>query len=890
MRCTNNLRLRLRSLLHRSQVERELDSELQFHLEQQIEENRAAGMSREEAQRAAWRMFGNVASLKEQARDTWGISFVETLWQDLRYGVRTLAQSPGFTAVAVLSLALGIGANTAIFSVVNTVLLRPPPLEEPDRVVNLQRVIIADGRTRPPAEAVTSVWREDAQALEFASFAYAYGRREVYLVEGVPQELKARIVGLDLFRVLGVNPILGRHFSAPARQGGGYIISHDLWQRQFGGDPDVIGRGISNLDWGSRLIVGVMPAGFWFSKGAQRTDFWYADDRWVGYEIPIARLKRGVTVEQAQAEINVIAENAGNPQLYAKQPTRHEVRTVNQDAAGAYAGPLKLLLGAVGFILLIGCVNVAILLLARATRRHKEISTRAALGAPPLRLFRQLITESTLLAGMGGVAGTLVAYAGIRLFVLLAPHWYGRPEDYSIDGPVLAYTLGIAFLTAILFGLVPALQSSKPDLTVALKDGARTATRDPRRRLQRLLAIAEVAISLTLLIGAALMINSFTRFVTTDRGFSQEGLLTMRLQLRGPVYQEAGADGSSGMPKPETAAFYRRLLERVEALPGVLSVGMNPDVMPGFTGGSFRIIGRAEPVSADEWRADYNEVNADVFRTMQVPLVRGRLFTSQDTEHAPRVAIINQKFADQFFPNEDPIGQMLETPASFPTPIEDPREIVGIVGDVISHVKTGAQPHVFVPYRQYTHTTGRYSLNQGLIIRTTTDPMSLAQPVRDVVSALDPTLAVLDVETMETRLKIVLQDQRQRFYVRLLSVFAGLALFLAAVGLFGVISYSVAQRTREFGLRMALGAQRTDILRSVLKEGLALSLVGVGIGVLASLGLTKLIENQLYEVTATDPATFTAACVVLVGVVLLAAYIPGRRAASVDPMVAIRHE
>ncbi len=887
---------RLVLLTRREQLEEELGEEMRFHLEMKIQDNIEAGMSPSQARRAAYLQFGNRTLAREDSRELWGFGWLDRLGQDLRFGFRMLAKSPGFTSIAVLSLALGIGANTAIFSVVNAVLLRQLPFKDPDRLVSMHRITLADGRDGIPSHSVAVAWGEKAELPELTSWAGNYTTRGPYLLDGVPRELHELSVGVDLFQVLGTNPVLGRNFSAA--ESGEVIISHGLWQRHYGGAPDVIGRGISGNGRPSDVIVGVMPPGFWVHPWTADADLWAAVKNPGGYLKPIGRLKPGTTIEQAEAEINVIAENTEKHAFYAKYPARLELRPLKRVIADRYGSTLNLLSGAVGFVLLMGCANVAVLLLGRATRRHKEISTRAALGAGRWRLVRQLMTESALLAGAGGLSGTVVAYGGIKLFTMLAPEWYPPSEEIGVDEQVLANTLGIALLTGLLFGLVPALQSSKQDLTVALKEGARDTAGDSRRRLRRLLAVSEVAIALTLLAGAGLMINSFVRLVTADRGFNQKSLLTMTFRLGGEAYW----DEEHRRPKPGAVARVERVIDRVKTLPGVVSAGLNSYIFQPGRGEFFRIVGRAEPASADDPMAKYNETGGDFFGTMETPLIRGRLFTRQDTEGSHRVAIINQALARKFFPNEDPIGKSLQTPRIRSYSYEEPREIVGIVGDIISFVRGGGRPEIFVPYRQYTRTRKGeyYTLRKYFVIRTATEPMSLVEDVRKAVSDIDPELTP-DFETMETAVanssgieawgaSAVSEIQSLRFHVRLLSIFAGLGLFLAAVGLFGVISYSVAQRTHEFGLRMALGAQRSDVLRDVLREALVLTLLGLGIGAVASLALTRFIESQLIGVTSTDPATFAAVSAVLVGFALLAAYVPARRAASVDPMVAMRHE
>ena len=797
--------------------------------------------------------------------------------------------------MAVLSLALGIGANTAVFSVVNAVLLRPLPFRDPDRLVMIHRVNVENGRESPPSYDVGVAWREESRAPELTSHAATFNKLQRYLVAGKPKWLRVQVVGMDIFRVLGVDPHLGRTFppeDMEARGSRTVVISHELWQGQFLGDPNVLGQ---TLD--SWVIVGVMPPGFWIYPWTADADLWRASPRPGGWLTPVARLKPGASAEQAESELAVIAERvwgATNPVIH------YEARPFDRQISRQYAGALKLLLGAVVLVLLVGCVNVANLLLGRAAQRQKEFATRAALEAGRWRLLRQLLTESALLAGLGGLLGVAAALAGIKIFVWLAPNWYLPSGQIGMDGQVLAYTLGISMLTGILFGLVPALQASKPNLNVSLKEGAKRSAGPLRRRLRYALTVSETALALVLLAGAGLMINSFVRMLKADRGFAPGGLLTADLNFTGAKYW------SGGKVRPQTMLLYQHLLERTEALPGVVSAGMT-SYLPSGSGGwqPFRVVGRLSSDTEEPPQVKYclyNEIGGDFFETMQIPLLQGRVFTKQDTERSRRVAIISKTLAREFFSDEDPIGKLIEVPVVQKPPLEAPREIVGVVGDVRRSVKGSAPREIYVPYRQHMESSYAlfYTLSRGLVIRTASEPMSLAGPVRNLVAELDPEMTPMRIQSMETaiyedsgkatRFAGMSEVQAVQFFVRLLSIFAGLALFIAAVGLYGVVAHSVTQRTHEFGVRMALGADRGKLLRHVLKDGLVISLIGLAIGIAGTLVLGRFVESQLYGVTATDPATLATVSTVLISVAMLASYISARRAAKVDPMVALRDE
>ncbi len=885
---------RLVLLTRREQLEEELGEEMRFHLEMKIQDNIEAGMSSSQARRAAFLQFGNRTLAREDSRELWGFGWLDRLGQDLRFGFRMLAKSPGFTAVVVLSLALGIGANTAIYSVVNTVLLRPPPFKDADRIA-LVPLIYEGENEGVPASAVVLAWGEEAQTLELASHASNFVSTRPLLVDGNAAWFGQQTVGRDIFQVLGAEAFLGRTF-LPEDVGRDWsttvVISHGMWQRVFGGDPKVIGQtlqepGSTQNITGSLLeIVGVMPPDFWIYPWTADVDLWRANQSPTTWVWPIVRLKPSSSVDEAQSELSVIAGRVEKTFPRPDAPHSYRIRPFSRELAGRYGGALNLLLGTVAFVLLIGCVNVANLLLGRANRRHKEFATRAAVGAGRSRLVRQLMTESVLLSALGGLAGLAVAFIGIDLFILLAPHWYPPSGQISIDGGVLAYTLGISVLTAFLFGLAPALRASRPDLNASLKEGTRRSTGISRRRPLRVAVVAQTALAVTLLVGAGLMLSSSIRMLWADRGFESADVVAMDLRLTGSKYQARG-----GQIQPAAMAFYQRLLDRIQALPGVVSVGMT-------TYGPYRRLGeggeRLQVTGRPHSSALYSEVGGEYFKTLRIPLMTGRMFTSQNSETDRSVAIVNHRLAQQFFPGEDPVGKIVESPAPGET-----REIIGVVGNVVNSLREGSKPEIYVPVRQYTHSNRRFlALRKTYMIRTSVEPMSLAESLRGIVSELDNEIAPISIAPLES----VVREQAGRptsssgsseaqtvdFYTRLLSLFASLALFLTALGLYGVIDYSVSQRTHEFAIQLALGANRGETFRNVLKEGLALSLVGLGIGVAAALALGRLLESQLYGVAAADLTTFAVVAAVLIGVAQLAAYLPAQRAANVSPTTALR--
>ena len=934
-----SLRLRLRALFNR-QHDRELREELEFHIEQLVEQNRTAGLGQHEARAAAHRQLGNLTRLQEQSHDLFGFRSFEDLGQDVRYGVRLLAKSPGFTTVAVLSLALGIGATSTIFSVLNAVVLRPLPFEEPDRLVAIREFDPVSGRGRNPIVSNFLAWREQSQTLEQIALGMGgVGITVPVSAGGGTARVQRQQVGAHLFRLLGVEPMLGRTFAAEdfaprptspndLRKGGRgtsstVIISFGLWQQQFGGDPAALGQELTRATGGTgTIVVGVMPPGFRLIPESGTTAHY-----WVGQEgkyfnpsrqtgnggtgTHVGRLKRGVSVEQAQAELQTISWRLALDAGTEDTPWQVQVEPLDQWLSVEYAGTLYVLFGAVGCVLLIACLNVATLSLGRAAARRKEMATRLALGAGRLRVVRQLLTESLLLALLGGVLGVGLAVAGLKLFIALAAGWYPPTDEIQVDGTVLGFIVGLSLVTGIVSGVAPALRSSAVNLTDALKAGAQGALRGSRHRVSDVLVVSQAALALVLLVGAGLMLNSFVRLVRVDPGFQSDHLLTIRFDLRHAKYfmnwPLLGQVRISGWRfTPSAAVVQQQFLERIEALPEVDAVGLVSARPVGFP---VSIPGRPAAARDEPLMGFYAETSPAYFRTLRIPLLKGRVFTAHDAAGAPGVAIINETMARQFFPGEDPIGARLQADllrvrgAVFEDLIDDqPRTIVGVVGDVKRRsllkdwdgpqVRSDITPFMYVPYGQHLDVYPRSSftvpLNKQLVIRTAADPLRLAGAVRAAMADVDPNLVPYDIMTMDARLAGSAQEQR--FWMQLLGLFAGLAVALAAIGLYGVIAYAVAQRTHELGVRTALGATRTDVFTLVVHQGLVLALLGVAIGIPAAVALTRVIDSRLFGVTATDPATLVAAAVLFVSIALLACSIPARRATKVDPLVALRAE
>src|SRR5262245_28369321 len=879
---------RLLSLLRRGRYEREMEEEMRFHLEMQIEQNLAAGMATEEARYAARRQFGNQTWIKEASREMWSLNSIETLIQDLRYSARTLVKNPGFTAVAVLTLALGIGANTAIFSVVNGVLLRALPYYEPERLVMVwaDRPIL-QAQTGLPDFPVTGAdfvdWRNQNQVFENMAAMVAF--RSNLTGGGEPESVVALRASANLFPLLGARLAVGRGFSPEEDQAGAtrvVVISHGLWQLRHGADPNLIGQKII-LDNEAYTVIGVTAPDFQFPRrgevpgtyliGATKPDLYLPiaftqeqmNDRRGNRLMVIARLKPGVSLGQASADMNAIARRLTEQYPQTNTDKGARIAPLQRQAVGKARTALLVLLGAVGFVLLIACANVANLLLARAAGRQKEMAIRAALGAGRWRVVRQLLSESLLLAISGGAAGLLLAWGGVKLLLSIAPENLPRMYDIRLDIRVAGFTLLVSLLTGIVFGLLPALQASKINLSMTLKEGGRDAAGLLRRRLRGFLVVSEVALAFMLLIGAGLLIRSFARLTEVDPGLDPRSVLTMNMLLPAKY-----SDGLS-------AAFFQQTLERVRALPGVEAAAtVVPLPLSGAHGSAaFRIEGRPSP-REEAFNAGVRIISPDFFNTFRVPLVNGRLPAESDGAKAPPVVVVNESLARNYFANEDPLGRRIII-------FGGTRAIVGVVGDVKhSALDEEAKAEIYMPMAQVPT---RY---MSLTVRVSGDPMQMLAAVRGQVWAGDKDLPIFSIETMER-----LMDKSvaaRRFNLLLLGVFALVGLALASVGLYGVMSYTVTQRTREIGVRMAMGAQRGDVLRMVVGEGMKLALIGALLGLGGALALTRLLKTLLFGVSATDPLTFIVIATALIIVALLACWIPARRAASMDPQVSLRVE
>jgi putative ABC transport system permease protein len=854
----------------RASWRQEWEAEIRHRAKKLQEWNRATWRNQMKLLKRTLGAISDAAWLRQQF--TWDLDVM----QDIRYGLRMLRKNPGFTLVAVLTLALGIGANTAIFSMVHGVLLTPLPFNEPDRLVMVWEKNYVRGREHNVVNPGNFMrWRERNQVFESMS---ALGKFNVTLTgEGDPERIPLGYVSGNLFSTLGARAIIGRGLLAEDGEEGAedvVVLSHALWQRRFGADKAILGKTLS-LNGTTQTVVGVMPPEFSFPSGAA---LWapmkftqrHYDSRGRSL-LAMARLKDGVTLEQAQAGM----ENLGR-QLEEERPEFNAGWNVNvfplhQDLVREFSLALWVLMGAVGFVLLIGCANLANLLLARANNREKELSIRSALGAGRLRILRQLMTESILLALVGGLAGILTAKIALDALLTLLPTDVPSFLEISLNPQVLGFAVGISLLTGLLFGTAPAWQSIRVNVQDALKEGGRNPSGGGNQIFRNLLVIGEVALSLILLVGAGLLVRSFLQLSTLDPGFDTTNLLNLQVSLTGSKY-----------PNSESRnLFLQQALEKIEAVPGVQSAGgISWQPLGGiFAGTSFVPKDRPEIPAAEQPVATVVVVAGDLFRTMRIPLLQGRVFDSHDSSEGRKVVVINKAMAREYWPDGDAVGK----PISMSWGEWIDAEVIGVVDDVhLVNLDTAPRATIYwhQPQLPYSFMT--------LVVRGENDPAGLVPAVRTQMAGIDPDLPLSNIRTMNA---VIAESLKQpRFTVLLLGLFSTLALALALIGVYGVISYAVGQRTHEIGIRMAMGARQGDILRMVLGKGINLVLIGASLGLVGAFTLSRYLESLLFETPATDPLTFIGVSLVLMAVALLACYVPARRATKVDPMVALRYE
>ena len=877
---------RTRASLSPRQLDQEFEHELDAHLDMLADENVRRGMSPEEARRAARIRLGGQTQLKEINRELHGLPALETFFQDTRYAFRMLRKNPGFTAVAVLTLALGIGANTAIFSVVYAMLLKPLPYSRPDQLLT-----VFEAQPQAGVKATGWSYANFAELREqnriFSDMAGSQQHQLTLTGRGEPSVVNTSVVTPELFSVFGQRPILGRPFYPDDGKPGApavVVLSENLWRGSFGADPKVIGSSI-NLDKRSFTIVGVMPAVFRFPILTESEQLWIPlvqdplfgtwMDRRGGHWLQVTgRLKPGVSMTQAQAELDAIGARLAKEFPAENDGWTIRFVTLQQKIVGNVKSALLVLMGAVGLVLLIACANIANLLLTRATSRAREIAVRTALGAGRSRIVRQLLSETLVLGLLGGLAGIALAYLGVEGLTALMPQDLPQVNAIRVDNFVLGFALLLSALASCAFGLAPALFAANSNLQSSLREGgARSGESSNRRRARSFLAAGEIALAMVLLVAAGLLLKSFSKLMAVSPGFDAQHVVQADISL--PRFQYA-------MPQ-QWAAFSRELLTRLQSEPGMrdAAVVVPRPMADGFVNLGFDIVGNP-PLSAGTSRtANYVSVSPDYFRVMQIPLLAGRLFDRHDVSASPRVSLVSEAMARIYFPNQNPLGKQIVF--GFPPDIGAVREIVGVVGDV-RDVALGQDPGamMYVPYAQAPF------WGANVVVRSSLSAASVAGTIRRDVQQIDKDLPVTDVAMMKDTIDATVAQPKFRTF--LLGLFAAMALVLAATGIFGVISYSVSRRTNEIGIRVALGASRNRILRMVFGETLVLTCAGLVLGVPSALAGSHLLGHLLFNVSANDPATLAAVAFTLALVAAIAGYIPARRAMRVDPMVALRHE
>jgi putative ABC transport system permease protein len=880
---------RICGLFAKRHVDADLEDEFAAHLDLLTEENIRRGMPRKEAHYAARREFGRVEQIKQTYRERRGLPMLETFLHDLRYGARMLVKNPGFTAIAVLTLALGIGANTAIFSVVNSLLLTPPHYKQPDRLVMVWEQRPSGNWFQGTVSPANYFQWQDHNTL-FEQMAVMYDDHLTLTGDNSdPEQIAYQGVSSNLLSMLGTDPIIGRTFfpeDAVPRKNDVVILSFGLWQRRFGGDSQIVGKKIE-IEGQPCRVIGVMPRGFqlFIKRGSftsEQAEIWtpipFTEKSRVPrgrYLTAVARLKPGVTIGQAQLQMDSIAVALEKQWPDFDKGWGVKLIPLKDQLVGNLRQPLLILLGAVAFVLLMGCTNVANLLLGRAAGRQREIAVRVALGADRKRVIRQLLTESLLLSALGGIAGLLLAIWGTKALLALSPKNMLAGTPVIVDWRVLAFAMTVSLATGILFGLGPSLVALSADVNKTLKEGGRDASSGRRgNRLRSALVIAELTLAVVILVGAGLCLRSFYFLNSVDPGFNPHNLLTMKLSLPNASYKEDA----------KKIAFFQQLRDRTAALPGVITASAD-SWLPFTTMGAatgFQIEGQPQLSSSDQPVTDVRVVEPDYFHTMAIPLIAGREFNEQEASVPSHVIIISQALATGYFHGESPIGKRI-TVAMGGNTEKFPSLIVGVVGDVKHEgLNTIPGPMVYWPHPELPFPFMTF------VIRTTGNPLALIGSVRQAVKQLDPSLPVSDVATMEQRMSDSVAESR--FSTLLLGIFAVVAIVLATVGIYGVTSYAVTARQHEIGIRMAVGAQPADVERMFIRRGIALTLTGLALGLIASFALTRLMGGLLFGVTPHDPLTFVAMAALLLIVAMLACYIPARRATRVDPLVALRYE